>query len=332
LLTIPEIVLFYVWNFIFPWHIASQYLWTIKHYSTARVLIPTIVDLLLIAFIADRSLELKKRAGEDGFRMFVFFAIWTGIGLIPYLQIVSIDGTVNDAWFVVSMIGVIGMLGAYLTAYQVKMQYILIAGTALVLVFGVRSALRASDWKNSYILAQADVPVAASDYTGWSSLAVYYSNQHHYALAAAKYKQALQIQPYYLADYNLGVDESLAGQFALAEGAYAKATKLSPPKEAYEKIDENACLTASFTGTKYEDVAVCQLALNRFPKDPTLWIYLAFVEQRFGDNSVAKNYLATAQKYGVVPKIWVTEITKDEPITINFLFSGEDKTIYPQSV
>lgn len=329
LFTMPEVILFYVWNFIFPWHIASEYMWVQPHYSTSRFLVPLIVDLLLIAFIADRAIELKKKADDDAFKMFLFFAVWTAIGLIPYLQIIPIDGsTVNDAWFLVSMVGVMGMIGAYLTAYQVKMKYVLSVSVVLILVFGVYSAIRALAWDTDYTLAKADVPNSPTDYSGLSNLADYYSNRHQYKIAITDLNRSIKIQPLYSSLYDLGVNQSLVGEYSQAEVSYARSLKLDPPKQSYQQIDENVCLTASFTGNKNSDVGVCQLGVNHFPHDALLWVYLAFVEQRFGDNYTAIGYLKTAEHYGNVPKVWVDEINDNKPITVNFLYSGEDKTIY----
>jgi hypothetical protein len=327
LMTIPAILLFYLSKLVFPWSLATAYFWTQTKFSIAHFLVPLIVDLLAIAFVVDQAQEISKKAGREEYKTFVFFAIWTGVGLVPYLQIIPVDGTVNEAWFYFSMAGVIGMLGTALIAYQVQTKYILAAGIVLICLLGVRTSLRGFDYRSTYSLAFKNVKASPDDFHDIADIAVYYSNKQDYPKAIQYLQRSVSIEPAYYNDYNLGVDQSLNHQYAAAEHSYAIALKEQPNYTSYQQIEENACITSLLTGTLKQGQKICETGINHFPKDVTLWTYLALVEEKFGQHDEALTNIHSGEQYGSIPPQFINEIEDNLPIKINFLYSGQDITI-----
>jgi hypothetical protein len=327
LMSIPAILLFYLSKLVFPWSLSTVYFWTQTKFSIAHVLVPLVIDALAIAFVVDQAQDIGKKSGREEFKTFVFFAIWTAIGLVPYLQIIPLDGTVNEAWFYFSMAGIIGMVGTCLTAYHVQTKYILAMSIILICLLGVRTSLRAFDYRSTYTLAFSNVKASPDDFHDIANIAVYYSNKYDYPKAIQYLHRSINIEPTYYNYYNLGVDQSLNYQYAAAELSYAVALKEKPNYASYRQIEENACITSLLTGTQKDGQKICEKGLNHFSKDVTLWEYLALLDEKFGDHDEALIFLRTAEGYGSVPSQFISDVTYNQPIRLNFLFSGEDLTI-----
>ncbi len=326
-MTVPAIILFYVSKIIYPWDLASVYFWTQTKFSVSHFLIPLCIDGLVVAFIIDQGREIRQKVGKEEYKTFMFFALWTVIGIIPYLQIIPIDGTVNTAWFYISMAGLIGMIGTALVAFRIKTKYILAIGIPLILILGVSTYDRGFVWKNGYSLAFNSVKHSPADYADLDTVGVYYSRKDQYNTAIYYFQRALKVEPSYYVYYNLGVDQSINSQYAAAEKSYQKALQLNPSYANYQKIVENMCITSLLTGTLAQGTKLCENGINRFPKDPELWEDFAFLMQKFGRSDQAKSYMQTAEGYGTINPLLINEVMNDQPIKLNFLYSGKDITI-----
>jgi hypothetical protein len=79
--------------------------------------------------------------------------------------------------------------------------------------------------------------------------------------------------------------------------------------------EDLATLTLVY-GNPAEDKQFLLNSLQQFPRDATLWTYLAILEDRNNDNTDAKISISNASDYGQVPPIIYDGIVNDQPFML----------------
>lgn len=315
LLTAPSIMSFYLTKFLFPWKLATAYYWAYTTFSVRHVLLPLIIDLAVVALGVFLAFVVKRRSSKMQFYTYLFFATWAVVGLVPYLQIVPLDMTACETWFIFPMAGVLGMLGVLLMTLQKRIRpnwFVLIA--ALVIgILGVRSFMRSFDYRSVYILSKANIAASKEDYMAYGNLAQYDIDQGDYAQAKYDGQYSVHIYPSYTNYTNLGLALQDLGDYAGANQAYQAGLKYG---SSYQLWINLAALTVVY-GSFNEDGQTLEHALGQYPENSLLWMYAAILEEKYNYNADAKTYITKAAMYGQVPAFIYNNIMSDHPFSIN---------------
>jgi len=212
LLTAPSLVLFYLSKFIFPWKLATGYYWVYPTFSIYHVLLPAVVDLALLGIMGYGAFIIHRRGSQVAYRYYLFFAAWTILGILPYLQIVPLDFTACESWFYCSMAGLLGMVGAVLHSYRVQSKWLVIIAACVIAVLAFRTAMRGLDWKDPSSLADMDITNSPQDYIAASAVASQAYGERSYYLAQYWATQSVQVFPNSAAYTTLANSLSLEGE------------------------------------------------------------------------------------------------------------------------
>jgi hypothetical protein len=176
LMTAPSIVQFYLTKLIFPWKLATFYYWTYSTFSLRNVLLPILIDAIVVGGFIYVGKLVRKKAPKGLSDMYIFFGLWTVIGIIPYLQFAPLDMTACEAWFYFAMAGLLGMIGVILKTYPLHISptKLLTISIILISLLGVRSTIRGLDYANQLTLSSVDVSNSKQDYFAYGQLAEYY--------------------------------------------------------------------------------------------------------------------------------------------------------------
>lgn len=320
LFTLPSILLFDIVKFVFPLKLASAYYWTYSSFSFAHFLIPLFVDVTVIGLIVYVGKKVRKLASRNIYDVYRYFAIWSAIGLVLTTQIVPLDMTVCETWFSFSMIGVLGMVGVSMSVFKpcIRPVWILLIAVFILGFLGLRTAIRGFDWSSPYTLAQKDITVSREDYNAYESIATELINQNKYSEAKFYVDKSIKIYPTYNNCYSLGVILTYQNDYSGAMKAYEFGLMLGNDIS----INQNLAALTLVTGDPQTNKQLMLRALQTFPHDSNIWMYLAILDDRNNDNYGAKIAITNAQAYGQVPAFIYDNIINNEPFTINLADKG----------
>lgn len=315
LMTEPSIILFYLSKFIFPWRLASGYYWVHPTFSLRYFILPLMIDLIIMAAVIYLAVMLRRHAPKALYYTYLFFTIWSLLGLIIISQIVPLDMTVCETWIYFSMAGVLGMIGVLLTAFPFRIHpkwLILVIGMILISLLGARTTLRGFDWGNLYTLAKIDITASPDDYNADIQLATSLTKLSEFNQANQAAEHAVAIYP--TADtYNaLGTEQFVSGNYSSALKSFMSALNYSQAGYLYENI---AALSLWY-GNPSTNIAFINNALSHFGNDGKLWLYMAILLQEQHDNNNAVIAITNASKLGVNNPYYYDHIINNQPLTL----------------
>jgi hypothetical protein len=295
LMTLPSIVYFYISKFVFPYHLASSYYWVYPNFSVGHFLFPLGIDLIVLSLIVYFGVLIKIRATKAIHYTYLFFTAWCCLGLILSLQIFPLDFTVTEPWFYFSMAGVLGMIGILLNSLIpksiIKRDWLLLVPIGLVLILGVRTSIRGTDWSSWFKLAKSDAASSANDLAAYNNLSFYYENHSNYL--AAKYYALKSVSIFPIANnYNaLGQAQMSLKNYAGAYSAWTSAVKND--RDYYVAYDNLSVLTAYYGNNKTNQQFLVN-AVNKFPNQIQPWFYLALLEYKINNITIAQYSITKA--------------------------------------
>jgi protein O-mannosyl-transferase len=314
--TMPSILLFYLVKFVFPWQLATGYYWTYPTFSFQNVLLPLIVDLAIIILFVYLGFRIQKRATQAMFYAYLFFSLWTTIGLLLYMQITPLDFTASEPWFYFPMAGLLGMLGVISVTFPIRIErkWLIIAASIILCVLGVSTALRGTVWSDSAALASEDKSVSKNDYIVDESYAKYMIRHGRFSEAKTYAQQSVNTFPSFTGYDYLG--QALAGlkDYAGAEKAYDAGIKFG---NNFSYIYQDKAMLMLVYGDPTSDKMFLLAAVDRFPEDSELWTSLAVFEDMNIDNADAKVAITTASKLGQVPADLSGWILNNQPFSLH---------------
>jgi len=317
LFTMPSIVLMFLEKFIFPWKLVSSYYWAYPNFSVRHVLFPLLIDLAVLAAIIYFGFLVHRKLSKATYYTYLFFSIWALLALLPYLQLVPLDMTASEAWFCLTMVGWLGIVGIILGLYRISLKWVLVVGVILVTAFGIRTAYRGLDWKSSYTIAAKDYSVSHDNYVADKNIALYYFSQGDYTKSRDYAQQSVSLFPNVLGYNTLGMALSALNDYPASAQAFTAGMKYQDYVSLYEN---RAALTATY-GTPAANIQFLVEAVNNFPKDSQIWFYLAIQEYR--DSNISNAKLAITQAYKYAPSNQTVEIIdsrimNNQPLNISF--------------
>ena len=154
--------------------------------------------------------------------------LWSFAALLPVLHLFPIGVLMAErltylpsAGFCIAAAAVIGSIR--------RSPVVVAAVFALVAALGVRSAVRAADWRSDLALWESELPKAPNDVVVNNNLAVAYSSRGEYAKAIPVLEHAIRVAPgYWRAQVNLGVAAQGLGNGEKARQAYLTAIRMAP--------------------------------------------------------------------------------------------------------
>ena len=336
LVHIPAISLHYITTVLFPWHLASWQIWILPKITFLNFVIPLVVtsSLFLLgigiawALFKNKSVAISKKEkvqkyaekvidfrNVDAFSLYVFFFVWTFLGMGIILQIVPLDMTVADRWFYFPFVGILGMIGIGIkqlhTRYAGLRKTVLLVVCVLVVLLSIRTIIRNADWKDEITLFTHDLKLEPDNYYMMITLAKDYAKMGEYKKAV--YYQENVIKRYVdIAGLNeLGTLYQQTKQYNKAIAAFSRAVALSENKATQDK-DKNkiapyANVAYTYLLNKLPEEAISFLSshgIKKFPKNANLYTMLAIAESQIGDHEKALVAIKRARSLSNDAKIY----------------------------
>ena len=324
LLTSPSIVQFYFGKFVFPLSLSTCWYWTEQHFSVTGVLIPVVIDLMIAAIFVWLGSFVKRYGKKRDLYAYIFFACWSVLGIVPYLQITPLDMTACETWFCFSMIGVLAMLGLSLPLVKISKWKLNTSWLLIILIvfsgaFAIRTIVRGTNYSSQYNIAIHDLAVSKNDYSALNNIAQYMIDNKRYDEAKKYAQESIAIFPG-LGNYdNLGVAHQQSGDYEQAIDSYNTALSYGSMDFVYENLSQIYL-------AKWQDPATekfLQKGLAQYPQDYKLLTYMAIIKGAKADNPSAKDYIRKAIQYGPVPELLYDAIMQNQPLVFTIPTSSE---------
>jgi tetratricopeptide (TPR) repeat protein len=295
LINIPEIILFYLKTFIFPYSLGMSYYWVIDKISFNNFFLPLITDILFFFTISIPLIIFYRNHSRIFFKLYLFFEIWFLCGLLFHLQIIPLDLTVSDRWFYFPMVGLLGMIGVISEAYRIKLDtkwYLFFLATILVLL-SLRTFIRTFDWRNNMTLASHDVRVSPSFNLELIISSIYF-NAGDYKDAEIYAKKSINLYPNELNYSTLGLIFYNSHNYNEAKKAYMTALKYGDSEAIYVSL---AAIDVQYGNSSENINFIENKALRKYPHDPSLLYGVAWLEYNYGNKEIAKKDITEAYTY-----------------------------------
>ncbi len=298
LFTAPSIMLFYITKFIFPWKLASAYYWVYPTFSVRHFLLPLILDLAVMAVIVYLAFVIRLRTSRQNYIAYLFFTIWAAIGLASLLQIFPLDFTASEPWFRFSMVGILGLIGIvikiFAPAIKLNRTAIFAFMAIVVLLLGIRTALRGRDWSSPYKLYSTDLRTSNEDFEAYYQMSIYYYNTGDYYSSKVYAAKSVAMFPWATNYSALGAAYYSLGDYPDAYRAYINGLNYLN----YCEIYDNMSVLTHYYGNPYANQKFLISAINHCPADATPWLYLAVLDYTYQNVSGAKYAITKAYNLG----------------------------------
>ena len=286
MLNIPQIIFYYLSQFIFPLRLSIAQLWIVKSIDISTFWIPLLVDAMLLISLAFIGFYFWKR-DRQYLKGYVFFCCWFVLGLLIYLQIIPLDMTVADRWFYFPMVGLLGIIGILLSKL-ISMHtrwnaWIILTLSIVILLFSIRTMIRNQDWKDAATLFRHDLLISKNNYQLELLLAYELNKTGNYQESLIYSKKSIQHFPTYSGWSNLGVAEIKSGNTNKGIIALENAYEMRP----YEDVAQNLAYALLLYKQPQEAKDFIQQQLTKFPNNPNFWFYLAMANYKLGNNPEA---------------------------------------------
>jgi tetratricopeptide (TPR) repeat protein len=336
LLTVPSIVLFYISKIVWPVPLATDYYWVHPTFSFQYFVLPIVLDLAFLALIVVAGRAIRNKGTPAQHRTFWFFAAWLGLGLLAHLQIIPLDETVSETYLYFPIVGLLGMIGLTVSVLTPRIdsvsirtkpidrRVIIAVGSALLLFFGLRTAVRGTNYSSQATLAYSDIGPSPDDYNALINVGDNLLDQGRNSESVVYFERSIDVFPTYAGYRDLGIGLTYDGDYAGAMATFYKALTYSAnddtaSSQIYEGMGKLTLVYGDFNSSKN----LIDSALSRYPQDSDLWLSLAVLLEKNNENTLAKQALGEATYYGQVPAYISENITLDHPFTINFIGTGK---------
>ncbi|MEK7096739.1 MAG: tetratricopeptide repeat protein [Patescibacteria group bacterium] len=272
LMNIPMIIHYYLGKFFYPMNLAIAQHWVVRTINFQDFWLPLIFEITL--FITALIYIIKKKN-----KVFAFFFLWFLIGLLPHLQIISLNMTVAERWLYFPMIGLLGMTGSIIQISNIKNQISKIlfsSAIIIILVFSIRSFTRVLDWRNGLSLFGMDIRKDSS-FDLQNNMGVELFRVGRYDEAKKYFKISTQLAPYWWVNWNnLGASYEREKNYQKAMDYYQKSVTNGQYYLAYENLARILVLHGK-DQKKTEEFL--QKSLKIFPENQNLLLINAYFQK-----------------------------------------------------
>lgn len=333
LITIPEIIFFYLKTFFFPLELAVDQQWVVNKISLYNFYIPLFIDFLFFLIIFLLGIYLLRKNREK-FNYLLFFSFWLVIGLALHVQIFPLDKTVADRWFYFPMVGMLGILGVALSNIKFARKNVKLfavsSGVLIIVVFSLRTVIRNFDWRDQLALYSHDITYN-DNFDIENGIGVAYGKEKDYSKALSHLKRSVQMRPFEnnltnLAIINARIGEMKNAKLYFEQALKAKDYKLYQPHKHALNLYKNYVLLLLFYEKSSSVIPLLKTAIHDYPDSSVLWFYLSLAYYMQHDQ--ANSLTAATKAYDLQPnqqtQFTLTQIQNREVIDGNFQgFNGE---------
>lgn len=258
LMTIPKIVFFYLSKFFFPLNLKIARHWVVSRPDINNFYLPFFICSFLFLLAMVLIIRMKNRTLS-------FFFIWFILGLIPHLQLVPLNMTVAERWFYFSGIGLLGMIGIFLSSIKQKIfqKAMVVIGLIILCFFFARTVIRGNDWRNGLILFSHDSQSVGNSFDLENNLGVVLFREGKYDQAKKHFENSIRLSPGWWVNWNnLGAVYEKANNLNKAKEFYLKSLKNGDYYLAYENYVGILIKQKKYTEAKQ---FIEEKALRKFP-------------------------------------------------------------------
>ena len=154
--------------------------------------------------------------------------LWSFAALLPVLHFFPIGVLMAERLTYMPSVGFCIAAAALIGSIR-RSHVVVTAVFILVAALGIRSAVRAADWRSDLALWESELPKAPNDVVVNNNLAVAYSSRGEYRKAIPVLETAIRVAPgYWRAHVNMGIAAQGLGDREKAREAYLKAIRMTP--------------------------------------------------------------------------------------------------------
>jgi tetratricopeptide (TPR) repeat protein len=293
ILTIPEVVWYYIKTFFFPVPLAIDQQWIITKITFQSFYLPLILDFLFLSGIILFGFHIYKKQ-KDKIKVYLFFSVWFILGLLLYSQIVPLDMTVADRWFYFHIAGLLGIIGILLQRLFFDKNHwktiLTISGIVIIALLITRTVVRNNDWSDHTKLYTHDISVS-DNFLINAEFAIDLVRAGKFEEALAPAKKSVEYFPHEENLYNLGYIYEQLGDLPKAKDAYTRALQATnyTPGETHHNLViyirlANILIYSEDTNNAKSFI---ENALTYYPDSDRLWLLLGISEYKLGNTNAA---------------------------------------------
>ncbi|HVZ11800.1 MAG TPA: hypothetical protein VG965_02105 [Patescibacteria group bacterium] len=317
LTNIPAIIFYYIKTFLYPADLSVYHSWVIRDMNLNSFLVPLILDLIFFTLLA--AIFVKAYKASKNSKELIFFSVWLVVGLAFYLQIIPLDFTVAEHFFLVPFVGLAGLVGLSLQNIRVSKStksvglYIAIF---ILVALGVRTMIRNTNWQSQLTILKHDEKSSGGDYLIELVYSTSLIEDNKPDEAMPRVRRALTLYPEsWFAWDNLGAVYYEKGDIKDAKNAYLHSIAISKSFNAYENLG----LLIKSTEPPSSSIKFLRQATQMFPTSAKLWYYRFIVAYKLKNRDEellsAKNYFLLKrddESYAIY-----NQLLQNKPIVIN---------------
>jgi hypothetical protein len=233
-------------------------------YSPAeRTLVTSLLDVRFLVGLGCLALWalLIVLAWRRGRQVEAFGLGWVGIALTPVANLLFPAGVLMaERTLYLPSAGLALAVGAWLPSVAPRRWPVVVG--LIVVVAGVRTALRVPVWRDDHAVIQSELEDSPRSFDGPARMVTVYLNAHQAAKALEAYRLAARIYDRLPWLHMWGADAALvAGRTDVADAALARLEELCNRCEYYYAFEANAARTRG-------DTAIADAILARLPRTP----------------------------------------------------------------
>lgn len=314
----PLIFFQYIKTFLFPLQLSSSYRFAYPIIDATHFFLPLAIDIVFIGLLIFGGIIIYKKSSKKYFRQYLFFGAWFLAGIVILLQIIPLDVTLAERWFYFPIVGVLGMLGTFLTAVNINLhtRKILFIYAIILLFLSLRTHQRSSNWRDYFTLASHDISVTPEAYDLEDVIGMTYLQQGDVTRARKHMQRSIQIYPTFQSYNNLGLLYFKEEKYQQAQAAFIQALSLGEHYSVYE----NLALIRLVLEDHENNIRFIHEALNKLPQDAKLWMILAIAEYQLEHFESAEQAISTAYRYDPNPLVtyYHDAILRREALDVQF--------------
>jgi len=283
---IPIVHFYYLKTFFYPKILVIDQIWLIKDLNWSNFYLPLIIISLIYGLLIGYLIHLYKNDHKLA-KPFLFFFVWYALGMGMISQIFPLDMTVADRWFYFPIVGLLGMIGIFIT--KIKINKMLFAVCILILL-SARTVVRTGDWKNALTLYQHDTPLY-ENYDLENFLGYELAKSGLRPEALKHFIRASVLLPHDTNLFNIASTYEELGDYSNAILYYDKTLNIRDRYLNHSTIRELAFTRLTRLLVIYHNprdvLPYLQLATSEFPQNGTFWSFLAITEYKLKNRDVA---------------------------------------------
>ena len=316
MINVPAILFYYIKTFFYPATLVVYHSWVIRTIDFNTFFFPLIIDCFLFFGLSALCMFVMKRGGDK--KLILFFSIWFVIGLLFHLQIIPLDFTVADHFFIFSFVALMALLGLFFQQINIKktLRNVFIVFAIMILcALSLRTIVRNTNWADQSTILTHDEHASPNDYLLEEVYSTDLIQQNKINMALPHVQEAMSLYPQASDPWNsLGVINFEKGNIKEARRDFQHAIAIDGSYQAYE----NCGLLEKEYDSPTNALKFLRIGTTKNLNSWKLWYYRFIVSYKMGNYDEAllsaKNYFLlnpTSQSYAIY-----THVLNKQPITL----------------